>query len=142
MEYGADFSWDVINQITLSGYYAYENGKVTQLQRTATSGSMAVSNSTAYNWLADNRERTHSYGAAVEYRAIPKILTFNLRVDYTDSNGRMDFTFLGYQPTADAGAMDDFDVYRKTPLSLKAKYNYDSNLVFTFGCVYEDFGHR
>ncbi|MEW5745367.1 MAG: MtrB/PioB family outer membrane beta-barrel protein [Nitrospirota bacterium] len=149
-EYGIDADWRINSFIAVSGYVEYEETKVSQVQRASTSSAGLDPNAASfftntttyqYTWRLDQKDKTYNYGIGAEIDAIPQTLVFNVQFDRMKSDGFADFSFFDGPPpqTSDISNWDD---YRKTAFSVKAKYAVSKRLGITGGYAYEKFTYN
>jgi MtrB/PioB family decaheme-associated outer membrane protein len=150
-EVNIDADYTIGKFLRLSAYYDYEKTHYSQFQRqlsfNATSGFDPATPPipAAFNWDAEQKDKSYDYGIGADIYVIPDRLTLKLQHDYVRSNGYVDFTYhLGENPLPAGRTQDNIDIsnqddYRLSTYMIKVIYSATKKLSVSAGYIYEKF---
>lgn len=150
-EFTVDADYIIGKLMRLAAYYGYEEVKYVQFQRQLPfNAATGFDPSTppapqAFNWDAEQKDKSYDYGIGADIYVIPNIFTLKLQHDYVRSNGKADLTYiLGDNPLPAGRTQDNIDIsgwddYRLRSYAVRAVYAATKKLALSLGYVNEKF---
>jgi MtrB/PioB family decaheme-associated outer membrane protein len=143
-----DFAYRLPVQIVLSGYGGYEVTRAESSHYIYRAGfgappqtadpTVEDGNPDSYRWTQDVDDNYWTYGINVDVPLMQDRLLFNVKWEYQQSDGEVQFANQGVTSLDDIQESDD---YRKKLFELKGTYSFTKNIAATLGFLYEKYDY-
>ncbi len=152
-EFAIDADYLVGKRARLFGFADYELIRSDQFQRQMPLGATAgfdpstPPTTTAFNWTAEEKDRTYGYTLGSDIFIVPEKLTLTIQHSFLKSDGSIDYTYLlGSNPLPAGRNQDNIDIgnwddYKLRCWFVKLVYSLNKALSVTAGYAYENFSY-
>ncbi len=160
-EWDVDSSYRVGQVVRFDGYFDLDNVKTDQIadNEAAAPSSLPLNSTTQYSMDQSVKNYEYEWGLGSTVYVIPGKLTFNIRYDYMNSDGRNDYTILTDEPLGSlvtkgvtsgfpaTGANESnidpqYDTYKDSAVSAKLMYNFTKQLSLTGGAEFDHYEYN